>query len=248
METRENAEYEIDLKEIFYELIDKLWFIVAATAIFGLISILITKVFITPMYTSDTQLYVVSNQSNNGNISYSDLQASTQLTQDYIEIVKSRSTLVTVIENLGLDMTYGELLDNLTVVTPNNTRMLKIAVENEDPFIAKKIVDKIAEVTSKEICDKLGMDEVNIIYEGDIPTSPSSPNTMKNAVIGALLGFVLSAGTIIVMNILDDSIKSEEDVERYVGIPMLAAIPFSDELDDSVGSKKKKKGLKGLKK
>lgn len=248
METRENAEYEIDLKEIFYELIDKLWFIVAATAIFGLISILITKLFITPMYTSDTQLYVVSNQSNNGNISYSDLQASTQLTQDYIEIVKSRSTLVTVIENLGLDMTYGELLDNLTVVTPNNTRMLKIAVENEDPFIAKKIVDKIAEVTSKEICDKLGMDEVNIIYEGDIPTSPSSPNTMKNAVIGALLGFVLSAGTIIVMNILDDSIKSEEDVERYVGIPMLAAIPFSDELDDSVGSKKKKKGLKGLKK
>ena len=102
METKNNEEYEINLKEIFFELLDKIWFIIASTAIVGLLAILLTKLFITPMYTSDTQLYVVSVQNENTNVSYSDLQASTQLTQDYVEVVKSRATLEKVIQNLAV--------------------------------------------------------------------------------------------------------------------------------------------------
>ena len=249
METKNNEEYEINLNEIFFELLDKIWFIVASTAIIGLLAILFTKLFLTPMYTSDTQLYVVSVQNENTNVSYSDLQASSQLTQDYVEVVKSRATLEKVIQNLELDMTYKQLLENITITTPNNTRMLNIAVSNKDAFEAKKIVDKIAEVTSQEICDKLGMEEVNIIYEGNIPTSPSSPNTMKNAIIGAALGFIISVAIVLVMYLLDDSIRSEEDVERYIGLPMLAAIPFTEELNDKADEKKGKKNiLKGWRK
>lgn len=233
-----NNEIEIDFQEILFLLLDKIWIIGASTICIALIALIITKTAITPMYASDTKMYVL-NKNSDTNVTYSDLQVSSQLTNDYVQFVKSRTVLQKVIDNLGLDMSVSSLSGRISVTTPMNTRMLVVTVVDEDPVNAKKIADTLAKYAGEYICEKMDTEGVNVVDEGNIPTSPTSPNTLKNTMIGALAGFVFAVGVIVVRYILDDTIKSEEDVERYLGCSMLAAIPYVDSLDDSIGKKKK---------
>lgn len=246
MEQKSN-ETEIDLKEIFFVLLSRIWIIVGATVYMALMAFLITKVLITPMYTSKTSMYVMNKDAGN-TITYADLQVSSQLTTDYIEIVKSRTVLQEVIDALELDMSVGGLRSRLTVSSPANSRIIEITVEDESPEVAKAIADSLAKISGEYIVQKMHTESVDVIDEGNLPGSPSSPSTLKNTVIGAALGFILAVGIIIIRFMLDDTIQSEEDVERLLGCASLAAIPFVDSLDDSADEKARRRNSKSNKK
>ena len=239
-----NTETDIDLKEIAFVLLDKIWLIIASTVLVGLIALLITKTIVTPMYTSDTSMYVM-NKDSGGSITSSDIQVSTYLTNDYLNLVKSRTVLEKVISNLNLDMTVNELKGRITVTAPTNTRIIQIAVTDEDAFRAKKIADTVAEYSSARIVEIMNTEQVNIYDPANVPTRPSSPSTVRNVLIGALVGFILSVAVVIIRFILDDSVKTEDDIEKYLGCPMLAAIPYAEILDDSTAKKKKNRKKKG---
>jgi len=239
MEQKSN-ETEIDLKEIFFLLLSKIWIIVGATIYMALMAFLITKVFITPMYTSKTTMYVMNKESNTA-ITYSDLQVSSQLTTDYLEIVKSRTVLQEVIDALELDMTVNSLKNRIVVSSPANSRIIEMTVEDEDPDVAKAIADSLAKISGEYIMQKMHTESVDVIDEGNLPAEPSSPSTVKNTVIGAALGMIIAVGIIIVRFMLDDTLQSEEDIERLIGCASLAAIPFVDSLDDSADEKARKK-------
>lgn len=224
----DNDELTIDLGELFSVLWNKIYIIILAGIVLAFAAFAYTQLFITPMYTSTTSMYMLVKSNGETGITSGDLQTGTQLTQDYMELTKSRTVMEKVIAALNLDMTVGELSGCITTSNTENTRIMTIAVENEDPELARDIADALRQTASNEIVDIMGIEAVNTIEEANLPTSPSSPSVMKNTALGGILGLVLSAGIIIVLFLLDDTIKTPDDVENYLGLNVLTSIPIQE--------------------
>lgn len=237
----DNDEITIDLAEMFFGLWSKIHIILLSGILMALVAFVGTKLFITPMYTSVTKVYVLSKQDNNANVTYNDLQTGTQLTKDYMELVKSRPVLEQVIAVLNLDMETEDLAEMISVETQTDTRIITINVKNENPKQAKEIADAIRESISIQITEIMDADSVNTVEDGSLPKEPSSPNVLRNLLIGAILGILLAGGIIILVYMLDDTIKTPDDVERYLELNVLTSIPIQE------GARKSKKTKKAVK-
>ena len=234
-EFENDDEIEIDLRELFLALKKKIAWILLTAFIFAGAAGLITKFAMTPIYSSTAQLYVVS---KGGLSQLTDLTMGTQLTQDYMVIVKTRPVLDKVIEDLHLDMDYKELGDKITVENPSDTRIMQITVTDKDSEVAREITQDLAEVTSKTVAKKMDVKSPTIIEKAYKAEQPDSPSLKKNIVIGALLGFILMAAAIVIQYLMNDTILKEEDIEKYLGINTLAQLPLVK------GSKKRTKKVK----
>ena len=219
----DDDEIEIDLRAILLEWKKGWWMIAAALAAGVIVAVLFSKVVLSPVYRSSSMLYVLSKETTL--TSLADLQMGTQLTQDYKVLVTSRPVLEEVAEELGLDMTYEDLLDGVSIDNPTDTRILTITVENRDPLMAKTLVDCISQTASTYIGSIMEMVPPKIVEEGQVPEKPSSPSVKRNAVLGGMAGAALVCGALTVMVILNDTIRTEEDVERYLGLTTLALVP-----------------------
>ena len=236
MENTREDELEIDLREVFFALKKRLLIILAVGLLFGCASCAYTKLFMEPVYTSSSTMLVLTKETTLASVA--DLQLGSQLTKDYSVLINSRPVMQEVVDNLGLDMDYKALREPVTVTNPEDTRILQLSVTNSDPETAKAIVDELASVSSQYIGDKMEVVPPKIIEEGEIPTVRTSPSMKKNAVLGILAGLVLSAGIIVVMTVLDDTIKSEDDITKYLGISTLSSVP---DRKDYIGKKNKRK-------
>lgn len=234
-----NDEIEINLREIFAVLMDKLAVIILIAVLGAAVAFAFTKFLIKPVYQSSTQVYVTNNSlTTTEQINVGDLQSSNYLTKDYMILVKSNPVLEQVIADMNLDMTTSELSDKIVVSTPTDTRILTIAVSDTDPMLAKKIVDAVREASKTQIQSVMGIETVNTVEESNLPENPVSPNTKMNVLMGFVLGLILSIAVVIIRFMLDDTIKVQEDVEKYLGLSVLGMIP---ELETGDQKKKKKK-------
>jgi capsular polysaccharide biosynthesis protein len=214
----------IDLLDLGRALLRKWWaialcLVIGAAAAFGG-----TKLLITPQYTATSMIYILSESTSI--TSLADVQIGDSLAQDFMIIGKSRPVVEKVIKRLDLDASYEAVSKTITFENPTDSHILKISVTNPDPKLAADISNAVAEVTRAQIADVMGTDEPNTLEEAIVPVSPSSPNTMKNTMLGALLGAVLAAGLIIVLYLMDDTIKDEDDVKKYLQMNTLAALPM----------------------
>ena len=232
----DNDEMEIDLIEILYALKKRALIILAALLAGALIAGVYTKLMITPLYSATSTVLVISKETTLTSIA--DLQFGSQLTKDYSMLITSRSVLEEVLDNLGLDMGYGALKGNVSINNPSETRILQITVTNPDPQLAKELADELASVSSEYIGDKMEVVPPKIIEEAEVPAAQSSPSMSRNVMLGALAGLALAAGVVILMTVMNDSIRSEDDIERYLNIPTLASIP---DRKDYISGKTKKK-------
>lgn len=251
MNPNSQEEIEIDLREIFGLLMSRIWIIVLTGILFAGVAGVFFKFVVTPQYTSTTQLCILSNTTSISSLT--DLAIGTQLTQDYIVVTKSRPVVEKVIHNLDLDMTYEQLLAVTTVENPDDTRILTISVTNPDPTLAKQIVDQYAQVSRKRIAELMDISEPGIVEEGHVAEHKTSPKTTKNAMVAGLLGIFLAAGIVIARYLMDDTIKSSEDVERYLGLNTLGLLPIEESalkeeqreaMAKQAAKKRKKKGGK----
>lgn len=239
MENRtENDEIEIDLLEIFSILLSKLWLILSAGLFMALVCFAVSKFLLTPTYESTTKIYIL-NKTDNSSVTYSDVQMGTQLTKDYAELINSRYVLEEVIQKLSLPMEYKQLLNKVSVTTPSDTRIVSITVTDTDPVQAMNIANCIREAASDHIQNVMDIEAVNVVETANMPTEKAGPSVMKWTLIGGLLGVLLLCAIILVQYLLDDTIKSSEDVEKYLGLSTLALIPVAE--DESTGKKKKKR-------
>ncbi len=214
----------IDLLDLGRALLRKWWaialcLVIGAAAAFGG-----TKLLITPQYTATSMIYILSESTSI--TSMADIQIGDSLAQDFMIIGKSRPVVEKVIKQLDLNASYEAVASTIVFENPADSHILKIAVTNPDPKLAADIANAMAEVTRAQIADVMGTDEPNTLEEAIVPVSPSSPNTMKNTMLGALLGAVLAAGLIIVLYLMDDTIKDEDDVKKYLQMNTLAALPM----------------------
>lgn len=225
----ESDEETIDLLELLYALLGKWREIAAATVVCALIAAIGVLFFVTPKYQASSTIYVISRKDSAINIS--DLQIGTALTDDYIQVFHMWEVQEKVISNLDLPYTYNQLDGMLSVTNASNTRMLEITVTSESAQEAADIANEYATVVRDYIAKKMATDKPSIMSTALVPTVPVSPNKTKSILLGALLGFVVSAGVIVVMTLLDDTYKTTEDIKKYTGLVTMAVIPLekSDE-------------------
>ena len=232
-------EVEIDLREIFYALKAKILLILMAALIGACVAAAYTQFLMTPIYSSTSSMLVLSKETTL--TSLADLQLGASLTSDYTVLITSTPVLEQVIENLNLDMTTEQLKDTVTINNPTDTRILEITVDNADSTLAKDIVDEIANVSSSYIGDKMEVIPPKIIEVGKIATVRTSPSVKKNTALGFLLGFVACAAVVVIFAVMDDTIKTEEDIEKYLGVSVLAKVPDRKDYVNMKGKKNQKK-------
>ncbi len=236
---------EINLGELFSVLLGRAFLIISAGIFFGLAGLFVSKFVMHPVYDSTTKIYIL-NKEENQTVTYSDVQISTQLTQDYAELIKSRYVLEEVIQRLNLvDVDYEALSKVLKVDTPSDTRIVAITARDEDPLMAMQIANCIREVASEHITNVMDIDAINVAETANVPTQKSGPSVTRWTIIAGFLGAVIIAFFAILEYLLDDTIKSNDDVERYLGLSTLALVPLTtDETDKKKAKKAKKAGKK----
>ena len=227
METNKSTdEIEINLGEIFALLLHKIWIIILAAVVCGAVGFLYSYFLITPQYQSTTKVYIL-NKQNSTSVTYSDVQLSTTLSKDYEQLVTSRYVIEGVIKQLNLDETYESLVGKVSATNTDDTRIIAITVIDPDPEQAQKIANAVRDLAAQHITQVMDIEAVNVVDSANLPSSPVSPSVPKWTLIGAAIGIIVAIAVVVIQHLLDDSIKSSEDIEKYLGISTLALIPMN---------------------
>ena len=226
---------EFNVLEFLKYYFSKIIFILIFTFV-GLVGgIFYTTLIQVPVYRSQTSLVLTKNDSST--ITQNDINLNKNLVSTYREIVKSRRILNMVIDNLDLDLTYEELKEQVQVSSVNDTELIVISVYNKDNTLAKQIADEIAKTFKTEIVEIYNIENVSIIDKALVSDAPSNVHKLKQYIIGAGSGFLLCSLIIVIRFYMDDTVKTEEDIENKLKLPVLGTVP-------KYKTKKNKKGDK----
>lgn len=226
-----NDVVEIDLMEILGLMMHRLWLIILCAVVAGGAAFGVSRYLLTEEYQSTTRIYVL-NRQNDDTLTYSDVQLGTQLTKDFTQIIKSRYVLEQVIEVCGLQDTSASLASRVSVDTQSDTRIVSITVTDTDPAMAQYIANELREAAAQRIVSVMDIQAVNVVDEADLPTDPSAPNVIKWTAIGFLLGAFLCMAVVLIQFLLDDTIKTSDDIEKYLGLSTLGMIPLREEKEE----------------
>lgn len=220
---------EIDLLALAQAVWKRIWLVLTSVVAGAVAAFLFATFIITPLYESKAMLYVNNSSISVGSTSFSistgELSAAQSLVKTYIVIMQSRQTLNAVIEQADLVYTYDELKDMISAASVNNTEIFEITVTSDDPEEAELIVNTISDILPDKIADIVEGSSVRVVDYGVVPVYPVSPNVTKFALVGFLLGGVLSVGFIILLELLNNSIRSEEYLIQTYDLPVLAVVP-----------------------
>mgnify|MGYP000185425028 CR=1 FL=1 len=215
---------ELDLRELLYVLRRRLLLIVALPVVAAVMAGLVSQFLITPIYEASTTLWVIKDDA--AQISYNDLLLSRNLTKTYAEVAQSRTVLADVIQRLGLaGMTVEDLQEKLTVTAVRDTELLSFTVEDSDPALAALLADAIATAFIGQIHVFMKVENVVVVDPAQVPAEPVRPRMALNLTAAFALGVMLAVGMALLLEHLDTSMNTPEDVRRHVGLPVLAAIP-----------------------
>ncbi len=228
MNTKDNASIEIDVLFLLKKLWTKKFFIVFTALFLGTLSLIASIFLMDPAYTATTRVYVVGQSSES--VTTQDLQAGSYLVKDYQEIIKSSEVLSKVIAKEESPLSTDELSGMISVVVPTDTRVISISVESKDPKEAAQLTNSVREVAAEKIKEVTKVQDVTTLEEAQVPERPSSPNTKRNVVIGALLGAFVAILGVLLAEVLDDRVKRAEDVEEVLGLTLLGVVPNIDKL------------------
>ena len=223
---------EIDLKELFLMFWKRKAEIILIIAIFIVIGFIYSSVFTKPMYTSSTTLVLAGTNDeaceNQTSITTTDLTLNSKLVSTYSQLVKSNKVVRQVISNLGIDIPEEELRNNISVSSVSDTELIKITVTTDNSKYSADIANETAKVFTSEVGEIYNINNVHVVDEAEESEMPSNINHKKDVIIFAAIGLVIAFAYVIIANMLDTTVKTEDDVERLVSLPVLASIPMYD--------------------
>ena len=223
----DQTEYEIDLLELIYYYRTKIWYILGAFFLGAILAGVITWQLITPKYTATAKMYMVSS-STGSVVDLTDLNIGTSLSQDYVELIQTRPVYENVIKELKLEYEFDDLKEMVKIGTVGQTRILTIAVTSVDPKEAADIANALAKEAEKTLPSLMDTPKPNIAEKAIVPEEKSSPSFKKNTAIAALGCVFIVMAILTVLFLMDDTVKSAEDLEREFGIMPLTVIPEAD--------------------
>ena len=226
-----NNEYvTIDVLKIVNGLVKRIWIILIAMILGGAVLFSYATFFVTPLYEASVLMYVNNSQLSVGataiKLTSSDISAARGLVETYQVILKARMTLEDVIRIGELDCTYEKLKGMIQTESVNETEVFSITVTCDDPHEAEHIANTIARVLPDKISNIVEGSSVRVVDYAVVPSGKVSPSISKYTIIGMLLGMLVSCGVIAVIEIMDDTVRTEDYLLQNFGdIPLLAAIP-----------------------
>lgn len=230
METAKDNNIEtvqIDLSTLINAFISRIRLICIIIVIFALIAGCVSMFLIQKRYTASVRFYVSNNKDViSQNIDSSDIDASTKLVPTYAELLKSKAVVAEVIEETKLDCSVDELISiiNVNMITDTQMLVLNVTASNaDDAFI---IANAIADIAPEKITEIMNGSVIKIVDYADKPKGPSSPNVAKNIILGIVLGLIFSAAVVILLELNDSTIKSEDNIrDIFPDIPIIGVIP-----------------------
>ena len=225
---------ELDLKELFNLFWHKKVQIILIILIFIVLGIIYTIGFTTPMYSSETTLLLAGAEKGEGqegstnSITTTEISINSNLISTYRELVRSDNVLGEVISNLGIDISIPNLRNNVSVTAVQDTDVIKITVTTTNAEYSASIANETAKVFTEKIAEFYNMNNVHVVDEAKVSTAPSNINHQRDVVIFAFIGIVVAVIYVLIANMLDTTIKTAEEIEKYFKVPVLAAIPLCD--------------------
>lgn len=214
----------LDLLEIVGLLWRKLWLLILGFVIGAVAAFAVTEFLITPLYKATSVIYIFSKTTSI--TSLTDLQIGSQLTADFQIVATTRDVVEGVIDSLSLDADYETLVKQISVTNPADSHMLEVTVTDPDPERAAKICNALSDTLREQIADIMNTDRPSMVQRAVIPTQKASPSLKKNTATGAFVGTMIVIALLLARYMLDDTIKTKEDVEKYLGVDVLAAFPL----------------------
>jgi capsular polysaccharide biosynthesis protein len=218
---------EISLKEVLFILKKRMRLILSLFLIAVLLSSVISIFVLDKEYQANTTLMVgrPKDYASDANIQYNELLLNQKLVSTYGELIKTRAVAEEVIDNLNLDISYEQYKGKVNVSLVKDTELIQIIVKDTDPSVARIIADETANVFMDKVQEIMKVDNVHVIDKAETPTVPVSPNITLNIAIAAVLGLMIGVFFAFLLEFLDNTIKTPEDVEKYLNLPVLGSIP-----------------------
>ena len=224
-----NEEVELDIGRALRAVLDRAWLVVLVAVLCGAIAVAITYFLITPQYQASAKFYVNNNSrmpgDNASSMSSGDLSTSRNLVDSYLVILNTKETMLDVIDYAQSTLSYKTVKEMITAEAVNETEIFEVTITSPDPEEALKIADAISVILPERISTIIDGTSAKVVETAVLPTSPSSPSYIKNTIIGGLIGFIVIATIIVLREIFNVTIRSEEDINQCCKHPILAAVP-----------------------
>lgn len=226
-------EETIDIREYFEMVRKRIWMIIGVSAFFMAVSAAVSFLVLEPVYQTSTTLMVNKAKDDIDKIiDYQDVMLSQKLVNTYGEIAKSKAVMGRVAGEIGIkSMNANSLVGKVGVTPVKDTEIMRITVSDTDPALAVRIADTTADVFMEEVSRIMNVDNVQIIDRAEMPVLPVKPNKMMNVAIAGVLGAMLGIFIAFMIEYLDNTIKTPEDIEKNLGIQVIGMIPMFEQIE-----------------
>lgn len=221
-------EVTLDLREIFDVIRKRIWIIVSITVAATLISGILSFFVIEPTYEAKTSIIIgkdMSAQAQNESVQYNDVMMYQKLVKTYSEIAKSRLVAESTIKKLNLDLTTEALIKSVTVTPQADTQIMLLKAQSKKPEDAVAIVNNLAQSFIEESQRLYPTGNIQVMDTAAFPKDPIKPKKALNVAIAFFLGLMISFGLVFLLEYMDNTIKTESDVEKYLDLPVIGIIP-----------------------
>ncbi|MTI46823.1 MAG: hypothetical protein FH761_03235 [Firmicutes bacterium] len=216
---------EIELRELMQIIWRKAWLIILITVITVAASGVVSFFVLESQYETYTTLMIGQPNGSEYKLDINEVRLNQSLVSTYGEITKSRIVTNEVINNMGLNMTHKDLINMISVSSVKDTEIIKISVNGREPELISKIADEIAVVLKKHIANIMHIENIQVIDKAEVPTAPVKPNPILNMAIAGVLGGMISIFLVFLMEYMDNTVKSSNDIEKYLELPVIGMIP-----------------------
>lgn len=220
-----NDEVEIDLGELFKVLKKNILMVMIISLLCAAIGLFMSVFLINKKYSSEATIYITPKVTEQGTIDYSSIQTNSKMVNNYMEILKGETILAKVAKQVGLE-SYEEVQGVLTITNPENTELISIGAKTTDPELSQQIVSLTVSTFTEDMMDILNLNNVTTINEAKVNTDPVSPSKAKFTILGFGIGLVVSCGYVCITYLFDKRLRTRDEAENFLGIPVLATVPL----------------------
>lgn len=215
---------EIDLLELFRAILKHIKLIVVLCILFGLGGFFVTKLLITPTYTASTSIYLTPQISESGSLDYNSQMANSKLVTNVVNLLTQNNIMSEVAKDVGLESAKN-VKDALTVSNETNTEIITITASTTDPKLSKDIANSTVSTFINRMQKNLNVRNIEVVDKAKLSYIPSGPNVKKNTLLATMVGFVLGCGYAVLKFLLDNRLRTKEEAEKYLGVPVFCEIP-----------------------
>ena len=227
LNNRSNVDAEedaIDLLELFRAILKHIKLIIVLCILFGAGGFFGTKLLITPTYTASTSIYLTPQINESGSLDYNSQMANSKLVSNVVELMTQNNIMSEVAKNVGLES--AEIVKKVVKVSnDSDTEIITISATTTDPKLSKDIANDTVSTFIRTMQKNLNVSNIEVVDKAKLSYVPSGPNIKKNTLLATMVGFVLGCGYAILRFLFDNRLRTKEEAEKYLGIPVFCEIP-----------------------